>query len=145
MFSLRRDLHGERAALVQQPQHLFDALLVVGQPLQTGIREHKVVPLLHLPKVVRRIERDKFQLRMLFTRIAQHIRRIVRADNPCVRKVLRDHLCAVADAAADIQNGLRLSLDRADKVIARPRAIFFKPAVKLRIPVRHTGCLLSKR
>ena len=118
---------------------------MAGQPLQTGIREHKVIPLLHFSEVVRRIERDKFQLRMFFTRIAQHIRRIVRADNPCVRKVLRDHLCAVADAAADIQNGLRLSLDRAHEVIARERALLLKPAVKLRVPVCHTGCLLPKR
>ena len=66
-------------------------------------------------------------------------------DNPCVRKVLRDHLRAVADAAADIQNGLRLALDRAHEVIARERALFLKPAVKLRVPVCHTGCLLSKR
>ena len=74
VFSLRRDLHGERFALVQQSQHLPDALLMAGQPLQTGIREHKVVPLLHFSEVVRRIERDKFQLRMFFTRIAQHVR-----------------------------------------------------------------------
>ena len=118
---------------------------MAGQPLQTGIRKHKVVPLLHFSEVVRRIERDKFQLRMFFTRIAQHVRRIVRGDNPCVRKVLRDHLRAVADAAADIQNGLRLALDRAHEVIARERALFLKPAVKLRVPVCHTGCLLSKR
>ena len=145
VLGLCRDLHSERAALVQQPQHLFDALLVTGQPLQTGIREHQVVPLLHLPKVMRRVERDKFQIRMHFARMAQHVRRIVRADNPCVRKVFRDHLCTVADAAADIQNGFRLSLDRTDKVEARKCTLFFKPAVKLRVPVRHTGCLLSKR
>ena len=118
---------------------------MAGQPLQTGIREHKVIPLLHFSEVVRRIERDKFQLRMFFTRIAQHVRRIVRADNPCMRKVLRDRLCAVADAAADIQNGLRLTLDRAHEVIARERALFLKPAVKLRVPVCHTGCLLSEK
>ena len=61
---------------------------MAGQPLQTGIREHKVTRSCTFSEVVRRIERDKFQLRMFFTRIAQHVRRIVRADNPCMRKVL---------------------------------------------------------
>ena len=145
VFSLRGDLHGERPALVQQAQHLPDALLMAGQPLQTGIREHKVVPLLHFSEVMRGVERDKFQLRVHFARMTQHVRRIVRTDNVRVREMLRDHLRAVADAAADVQNGLRLALDRAHKVIARERALFLKPAVKFCVPVRHTEYLPSKR
>ena len=145
MLGLRGNLHGERAALVQQPHQLADARSVVGEPLEAGVREHEVILFRQLFEVMRGVELDKLESRMVFAGVAQHIGRVVRADDMRRREHIREHLRAVADAAADIKDGFRHGFDRADEVIARKRALLFEFAVKLSVPVSHSQFLPSKR
>ena len=90
---------------------------------------------------VRGIELDECERRMGHAGVRQHIRRIVRADDVRLRKMLGQHGSAVANAAADVEHGLWPDVHRPHKVIRGQGTVFFKFAVQRSVPVGHKNHL----
>ena len=144
MLGLLRHLDGQHAAVVQQPEHLRQDGLMVGQPLHAGVGEHEVVPLGDVRQAVCGIELDECERRMGPAGVRQHIRRVVRADDVRLRKMLGQHGSAVADAAADVEHGLWLDVHRPHKVVRGQGTVFFKFAVQRSVPVGHKNHLSNR-
>jgi hypothetical protein len=94
-------LHGEPSARRELVQQRGKQRFMIGHPLKRGIGENEIERAGRIPGGD--IAQFELDVRQTLARGGDHIARIVRADDRCIRRVRKQRFSGIARTAADIR------------------------------------------